>query len=159
MVETRGAEVIAELLIESLVLSQHDAGDDRSPLAAEPWCERPIEPPPQSVCEPSDPAPMADDAVVKRAKDDVHTLPPQIGSLIESFSLFCTTGATNTGDHLEQRALRRRATARELEARKLVRSLGPEPVHPDRDPHGERATACRTGHLDQRHPGFSGRRS
>ena len=99
---------------------------------------------------------MADDAVVTRAKDDVHTLPPQIGSLVESFSLFCATGKTNTGDHLEQRALRRRAAARELEARKLVCPLGPEPVHPDRDPHSERATACRARHLDQRCPGFSG---
>jgi hypothetical protein len=39
VVETGGAEVIAELLVEPLVLSKHDAGDDCPPLAVKPWCE------------------------------------------------------------------------------------------------------------------------
>jgi hypothetical protein len=39
VVEARGAEVIAELLVEPFVLSEDNAGDDCPPLAVEPGCE------------------------------------------------------------------------------------------------------------------------
>jgi hypothetical protein len=39
VVEARGAEVVAELLVEPFILSEHDPGDDCPPLAVEPWCE------------------------------------------------------------------------------------------------------------------------
>jgi len=148
VVKTRGAKVVAEVLVKPFILSQHDAGNDCPPLAVEPWCERPVDATPQGVREPSDPAPMANDAVFISAEHDVDALPPQIGSLVESLSLLGATGEAEARDHLEQRSLRRRAAARKLQARRLVRALRPEPVHPDRDPYGERATACRPRHLD-----------
>ena len=156
VVEAGGAEVVAELLVEPLVLSEHDTGDDSAPLTVQPGGEGASDASPQCVREPSDPAPVADDAVATRTEHDVDALSLQIGSLVEPFSRFCATGATNSGDHLEQRPLWRGAAEWKLEARGLVDLLVAKSEHPHRNAYGKRATPGRAGHLEEGGAGFTG---
>ena len=110
----------------------------------------------RGVCEPSDPRPDGRRCGrATRAKHDVHALPSQISSLVESLSLLCATGADEHWPPPRAAipvAARRRAGARGAIARPSART---GTVHPDRDPHRE--ALRRAGlHLDQRCPGFSG---
>ncbi len=60
MIEPGGAEVVAEILRETFVVTEDDTGDDRPPLTSEAGRERAVEPRAQPIGKAAEPASGSD---------------------------------------------------------------------------------------------------
>src|SRR5205823_3666130 len=131
VVEAGGAEALAELGREPLILAEDDSLQHRSTLAVQTVRNRTSEPGSQTIRDAAEAAPPADGAPGARAQDDVHALPPQVRPLVEAVLRGARQAKLSTrGD---DGALRRRAPRRQLELRALRDAEGSEPPHPDAD--------------------------
>src|SRR5581483_2861603 len=70
VIEARGAEALPELVREALVVSEHDALENRASLARHSPSDRGSQPRSQPVADPADAAAAADDAPAVAAQHD-----------------------------------------------------------------------------------------
>jgi hypothetical protein len=124
VVEPRGAEVVAQLVGEPLVLAQHDTGDHRPPVALQAGRDRPCEPRPEPVGDTRRPTALADSAPAGSAQDDVHTAPAQQRPLVEA--VLRAAGTLDLRNHVQLGALRGRAAGRQLQEDRLVEAVRSE---------------------------------
>ena len=147
VVEPRRLERGAEIGIDALVGSEHDADDERPPLARGSERESIADRRAQPVADATNPAPPADDVPgAARVQDDVNAAPLEPPSLVES-GLGPSRG-DRARPELEHGALGRGASGRELEQHPLSHVEAIEPVHVGHHPHREARPAGRAGDDD-----------
>jgi hypothetical protein len=148
VVEAGGPKPVAQLLIESFVLAEDDAGEHRPALARRHRLERARDASPQLVRDRAEPAPAPHDAEAASPEDHVDPLASEVRRLVEASLALGASRAGDRDDDLQERALRRRALRREIEARALVELLLAEAQDANGNADGELATPRGAGHLD-----------
>ncbi len=103
MVETGRAERVANLVVQPLVLAEHDAREHGATLTFDA-VQASNEGAAQPVGEAADPTPRADDPPLVRAQQDVHATPAQEPALVE---VLAALGLGDLAEELELGALRR----------------------------------------------------
>ena len=137
VVEPGGLEGATQVGVDSLVGSEHDADDERSPLTRRSERERIRDRRAQPVADATDPAPPADDAPGSaRVQDDVDPAPLEPCSLVES-GLGPSRG-DRARPELEHGSLGRCASGRELEEHPLAQLDAVEATHLGHRADGER---------------------
>src|SRR5919199_436807 len=114
MVEARGPEVTPQPVRKADVVAEDHTLDDAAPLAEEARRGRPSEPRTEPVGETREAAAPSNHAPPVAAQDDVDSLAPQPGGLVEAVRR--PAGQDELSEHLEARPLRRPAAERQLEA-------------------------------------------
>ncbi len=103
MVEPGGAERVANIVVQPLVLAEHDACEHGATLTFDA-VQPPNEGAAQLVGEAADPTPRADDAPLVRAQQNVHATPAQERALVE---VVAALGLGDLAEELELCTLRR----------------------------------------------------
>ena len=138
MREAGGPEVVAERRGQPAVVAEHDAAEQREPLAACSACERALHVRAQPVGDASDPTPPADDAGVAGIEHHVDTTPLEPGALVEA-GLGPSRRLGPRAHDLEHCAAGRRAPFREHDEDTLANPVGAEaldvPEHAQRIAH------------------------
>ncbi len=154
MVEPRRLEGAAEVGVDSLVGSEHDADDERLPLTRRPEGERVGNRRAQPVADATDPAPPADDVPGSAGvQDHVDPTPLEPCSLVES-GLGPSRG-DRARSELEHGALRRRAPGRQLEQHPFAQLDAVESTHLGHRSDGERRASRRPRDDDLRRRGIA----
>lgn len=83
MVETRGLEAVAKLLVEPLIVPENDAGDDRASLPCEPRRHRPRYETAEAIRQSGHSSPATHYSKGRCVQDDMDTLAAQVRSLVE----------------------------------------------------------------------------
>ena len=104
--------------MSACVVAEHDPFEDRAAFSRETGRDRRGEPAAQAVGEAADASAPADLLPLVDVQDDVHAVAAQPGALVEP--VLGPARRPDDGEHLEDRALRRRAAERELELNALV---------------------------------------
>ncbi len=146
MVETGRAERVADVVVQPLVLAEHDAREHGATLtvdAVQATNERTAKP----VGEPADPTARADDAPLVRAQQDVHAAPAQEPALVE---VLAGLRLCELAEELELGALRRCPAGRQLQLHRLGHHPATEAQHPRSDAHLVLRATCGAGHDGQR---------
>ncbi len=151
MVETRGAEVLAQAVADALLLPEDDAQQDTAALAVEAARNGPCQPAVNPVAESAEAVAMPDDppAVSRQHDVDAATLEP--GSLVESVT--GAAGKLGLRPYLEHSALRGSSAEWQLQLGGLVEREQPEPPDADWQLQVEPPAPWCRGHDDQRRLG------
>ena len=83
VIEARGAEAVAQLLRERLLVAEDDAFDHAAALAVKAGRDRRREPRAQPVGDAREPAAVADQPPAIRAQDDMHAVAREPGAFVE----------------------------------------------------------------------------
>ena len=103
---------------------------------------------PESVCETPETGPVADQPPPVRVQDDMDTLVPEPGPLVEA--MLRRSWQAHGCDRLEQGALRRCAPERKLQQNRLAKTKSAEATDIGGYAHGEARRARRAGDDEQR---------
>jgi hypothetical protein len=131
-----------------LLVAQHDALDDPSPLSVQSRGDRSPQPATQPVGDAAEPAPMAYDPPPVSVEDYMDAVAPEPGAFVEA--VLCRPRTPYRHDRLEHGALRRRPARRKLEQDGLAEREPSEAAHLRRDAQLEPGTASRAGDNQER---------
>jgi hypothetical protein len=81
VVEARGAEAVTKTLVETLVLAEHDAGENGAPFTGWHGLERVGDSSAETVRDAADSVPTPHDSVAARAQHDVDSLASEVPGL------------------------------------------------------------------------------